>query len=486
MLTLVIPSGAGIGNWEVLKRDIPNLRVLVLMDGSVSPIIPEDLTSERLYVSSIGAGETVGAVLNSVRTPFFLFIKKGIICPRPFFVRRFLQAAESGAGMVYADYIEREASGDQEHPLNDYQLGSIRDDFDLGPVVLYSTEASGRVTTMYGIVTGVEYAGWYDLRLKISTHYHVYHLREFLYEVDYQGVVKKGDSAIFDYVDPVNWRYQEEMERSATVHLKRIGAYLGPREMPPPLEDDRYPVEASVIIPVKNRVQTIADAIRSALMQETDFQFNVIVVDNHSTDGTSDVIVNMAREFPQVIHVIPSRRDLKIGGCWNEAVFSSYCGRFAVQLDSDDVYAGPHVLKSLVHRLRVGNAAMVVGSYTTVDEHLLPIPPGLVQHREWTEENGHNNLLRVNGIGAPRAYRTDIIRRISFPDVGYGEDYAVALVISRLYPIGRIYENLYLCRRWGGNTDANLSILRKNENDAYKDGLRTLEILTRKKMNLMV
>jgi glycosyltransferase involved in cell wall biosynthesis len=242
-------------------------------------------------------------------------------------------------------------------------------------------------------------------------------------------------------------------------------------------------VEASVVIPVFNRKKTIATAIKSALGQKTDFSYNIIVIDNHSTDGTGSVIRKLAAINPEVHHVIPQRRDLLIGGCWNEAINSSFCGRYSVQLDSDDLYASSYVLQKIVDALRKGNMAMVVGSYTIVNEQLKPIPPGLIDHREWTQANGHNNVLRINGFGAPRAFHTGVLRQIRFPNVSYGEDYAAALRISRYYRIGRIYESIYLCRRWSGNTDAALTIEQQNRNDFYKDKLRSLEILARQTMN---
>jgi glycosyltransferase involved in cell wall biosynthesis len=273
------------------------------------------------------------------------------------------------------------------------------------------------------------------------------------------------------------------MEEVATAHLKRIGAWLAPafRDISPSKRP--FPVEASVVIPVRNRLRTVADAVKSALAQRTDFSFNVLVVDNHSGDGTTAILADLAARHPALKHLIPKRRDLSIGGCWNEAIFSEACGRYAVQLDSDDLYRGVDVLQRLVDLLRGENCAMAIGAYTLVDERLREIPPGLIDHREWTDANGRNNALRINGLGAPRAFATAALRRIGFPNVGYGEDYAVALRLSREYRIGRIYESLYLCRRWEGNTDAALSVEQANRHDHYKDRLRTLEIRARRKMN---
>jgi glycosyltransferase involved in cell wall biosynthesis len=241
-------------------------------------------------------------------------------------------------------------------------------------------------------------------------------------------------------------------------------------------------VEASVITPVRNRKETIAEAVKSALSQQTDFSFNVLVVDNHSTDGTTAILSDLAKRFSNLKHIVPKRTDLGIGGCWNEALNSEACGRYAVQLDSDDLYSSPHTLQKMVDRLRQSRYAMVIGSYTLVNSGLEEISPGLIDHREWTDDNGHNNALRINGLGAPRAFDTALMRGIGFLNVSYGEDYAAALRICREYRIGRIYESLYLCRRWSGNSDAELSIEDANRNNAFKDKIRTDEILARQKI----
>ena len=292
-----------------------------------------------------------------------------------------------------------------------------------------------------------------------------------------------GSEKLFAYVDPRNEAVQKEMETVFTDYLKKIEAYLPSHRLRIMEQSpDSFPVEASVIIPVRNRKGTIAEAVKSALSQETDFPFNVIVVDNHSTDGTTDLLSDLARQNPAMNHIIPGRTGLGIGGCWNEALRSEVCGRFAVQLDSDDLYSSDRALQKIVDRLRQGDYAMVIGSYTLVDSRLEEVPPGLIDHREWTDENGHNNALRVNGLGAPRAFNTSLMRNFGFLNVSYGEDYAAALRICREYRIGRIYESLYLCRRWSGNTDAALSIVEANRNDAFKDSIRTEEILARQKM----
>jgi hypothetical protein len=291
-----------------------------------------------------------------------------------------------------------------------------------------------------------------------------------------------SNEKLFTYVDPRNRAVQKEMETVFTDYLKRIGTYLPPSFKKVERTLESFPVEVSVIIPVRNRKETIGDAVKSALSQETDFPFNVIVVDNHSTDGTTTILSDLSRQYSNLKHIVPKRIDLGIGGCWNEALQHKACGRYVVQLDSDDLYNGIHSLQKMVDMLRQGNFAMVIGSYTLVDSKLEEILPGLIDHREWTDENGHNNALRINGLGAPRAFNTGLMRKTGFLNVSYGEDYAAALQICREYRIGRIYESLYLCRRWSGNTDAVLSVEEANRNDSFKDKIRTGEILARQKM----
>jgi hypothetical protein len=385
--------------------------------------------------------------------------------------------------MVYSDFYDGGKTAKTLHPLNDYQLGSVRDDFDFGSMILFSTGAVRNCLEKYGSVPAVKSAGLYDLRLKVSIDHSIHHLREPLYAM--MGADEPvGGEKLFAYVDPRYEPAQKEMEAVFTDHLKRIGAYLRPESFQGvPSAPGTYPVEASVIIPVRNREQTIAEAVKSALSQETDFPFNMLVVDNHSTDGTTSILFDLARRHSALKHIIPVRTYLGIGGCWNEALAHEACGRYAVQLDSDDLYSSTHTLQKMVDRLRQGAHALVIGSYTLVDSRLEEIPPGLIDHREWTDENGRNNALRVNGLGAPRAFHSGLMRKIGFPNVSYGEDYAAALRICREYRIGRIFENLYLCRRWSGNTDAALTIDAANRNDAFKDAVRTAEILARQKMN---
>ncbi len=383
--------------------------------------------------------------------------------PRVF--ERMMQVVrDSGAGWVYADAAA--------HPRIDYQAGSIRDNFDFGPLVGVSVEAARRA----GIDRGWQWGGLYDLRLRIAEKYPVVRIPEPLYGAAPADTRPTGQRQ-FDYVDPRNRAYQVEMECVATAHLKRIGAWLEPRFASVAPAAQPFPVKASIVIPVRNRERTIVEAVRSALSQKADFAFNVLAVDNHSTDRTTELLRGV--DDPRLRHIVPQRRDLGIGGCWNEAIYSAQCSEYAVQLDSDDLYRDDGVLRAIVAELEAGRYAMLVGAYTVVDFSLSEIPPGLVDHREWTRENGRNNALRINGLGAPRAFNTSILRGIGFPNVSYGEDYAVALRISRDYEIGRIYDSVYLCRRWEGNSDSALPLEAANRYDHYKDWLRTMEIRAR-------
>jgi len=326
------------------------------------------------------------------------------------------------------------------------------------------------------------FAGLYDLRLKISQHHSIMHLPEMLYTETDSDIRKSGEKQ-FDYVDPGNRGVQIEMEEACTDHLKRINGWLKPEFRSISFDADNFEYEASVIIPVKNRVKTISDAIKSVLSQETKFKFNLIVIDNHSTDGTTDLVKAFAKKDDRLVHIIPERKDLFIGGCWNEGIFHEKCGKFAVQLDSDDLYIDNNVISRIIDAFYDQQCAMVVGSYKMVNFDLDDLPPGVIDHSEWTPENGRNNALRINGLGAPRAFYTPVIRNIGVPNVSYGEDYAVGLAISRHYQIGRIYEPLYLCRRWEGNTDAALDVNKMNAHNLYKDRLRTIELLARIQMN---
>lgn len=460
-------------------------KVIVLHEGIVKSPWPK---CEGVSAESLTAGEILNNLIENSRTDFLLIINQAqkIQIP-PGTLQRFIDVAEAtDAGMIYCDYLENINGILTEHPLNSYQSGSIRDGFDFGYLVLFSIPVVERVLKKYGPIPDVKYAGLYDLRLKVAIDHQLFHIREFLYtkvvSANETGNNVSSDESLFDYVDHRNKAEQKEMEEVATQYLQNIDAYLAPHFQKVPVSGYRFPVEASVVIPVRNRVKTITDAVQSALSQQTDFMFNVIVVDNHSTDGTTSILADMAGQYPTVKHIIPSRLDLSIGGCWNKAVISEFCGRYAVQLDSDDLYSSPETLQKIITMFRNGDFAMVIGAYTLVDKSLEKIPPGLIDHREWTDDNGRNNALRINGLGAPRAFDTGLLRKIGFPNVGYGEDYAVALRLSREFRIGRIYESLYLCRRWEGNTDTALSVDKSNRNDAYKDSLRTIEIMARQKL----
>jgi len=441
-----------------------------------------------LVAGPVSSHETLSQVISEIRTEHLLLLSEAQqISIEPKALERILEAAESAnAGLVYADFYEENEGGKSLHPLIDYQPGSVRDDFDFGAMILFSTSVIRKTLKKYGDIPAVKFAGLYDLRLKLSIDHPIHHLKEPLYSViGNVGAIRELplQEKLFVYLDPQNRAVQKEMETVFTDYLKKIGAYLPPhrlREVEQASEPS--PVEASVIIPVLNRKKTIADAVRSAVSQETDFPFNVIAVDNHSIDGTTPILSDLARQYSRLKHLIPVRTDLGIGGCWNEALQHEACGRYAVQLDSDDLYRNTQSLQKLIDILHQGKYAMVIGSYTLVDSGLKEIPPGLIDHREWTDENGHNNALRINGLGAPRAFNTSLLRKIGFLNVSYGEDYAAALRICREYRIGRIYESLYLCRRWPGNSDAGLSIEETNRNDAFKDRIRTEEIFARQKM----
>ena len=404
-------------------------------------------------------------------------------------LRRLISAFENKqAGIVYSDFVQREGGKLIKHPLIDYQQGSIRDDFNFGHLLFFSREAVQNALQKYGLLPSDDNLAFYDLRLKISMDHDLFHVPRFLYTVSAkrQNQVKtsgKKTEAHFGYAAKDNLLRQKKLEKIAINHLKRIGAYLPPCKEKTSKDQNALQWKASVVIPVLNRKKTIADALNSALEQKTDFPFNMIVVDNHSSDGTTDILKKYAAKHPHIHHIIPERRDLGIGGCWNEAIYSPHCGRYVVQLDSDDLYSSCRTLQKIVDTLRQGRYALVVGSYTIVNERLKKIPPGLIDHREWTQANGHNNLLRVNGMGAPRAFDLSVLRRIGFPNVSYGEDYAVTLRITREYPVGRIYENLYWCRRWKDNTDAGISLERQNQYNHYKDGLRSAEMKGRQVLN---
>ena len=381
-------------------------------------------------------------------------------------------------GMVYADRYEETEGELRPHPVIDYQAGSVRDDFDFGSLILYRTEALKQAVFEISTESDYAYSASYAVRLALSRRYSLTHIREYLYTETETDTRRSGEKQ-FDYVDPRNRSVQIERETVFTRYLKKNGAYLPPVEHRIDLNEGDFPCEASVIIPVRNRVRTIDDAIRSVLEQETTFHYNLIIVDNHSTDGTTEAIRRYAGE-KKIVHLIPERTDLGIGGCWDLAIRDARCGRFAVQLDSDDLYSGPDTLQRIMDTFHKEQCAMVIGSYRMTNFNLETLPPGIIDHREWTSENGHNNALRINGLGAPRAFFTPLLREIGVPNVSYGEDYALGLAFSRRYRIGRIYDVVYLCRRWEGNSDAALSIEKVNRNNAYKDSLRTLELAQRR------
>lgn len=394
-------------------------------------------------------------------------------------LRRMRQVARmTGAAMVYADYYDEAADGSLSlHPLIDCQAGALRDDFDFGKVVLIESKAL--VNAFGSIGRDYRFAAFYALRLALSRQGAVVHVNEPLYKVS----AAAAGASQFDYVNPRNREVQIEMEQACTEHLKAVSAWLSPEVAVETDFSGDYPVEASVVIPVKNRRNTIADAVESALSQCTSFPFNVIVVDNHSTDGTTEILREISARDSRLIHILPEETGLGIGGCWNMALKCAMCGRFAVQLDSDDLYSLPATLQRIVDKFYSERCAMVVGSYTLTDFDRNVMAPGLVSHSEWSDDNGRNNALRINGFGAPRAFFTGVARQILFPDTSYGEDYAMCLAVSRGHKVGRIYDSLYLCRRWSGNSDASLSLEALNRNNLYKDRLRTWELHERIRLN---
>ena len=443
------------------------------------------IVSQTLTVAELRSSESLRSVARQSRAPFVALLTKPVqISLGEGALDRMAQAAvDTGAAMVYADRWTTDNGQLKKHPVIDYQVGSVRDDFDFGPLLLLRTDLLRQWAEETEGSSSYTYAGLYDLRLWLSRHGQLLHLDELLYTEAETDLRASGEKQ-FDYVNPANREVQVEMEQAATAHLRAIGALVDTREYSEvDFTEQDFPVEASVIIPVYNREKTIADAVGSALSQKTSFPFNVIVVDNHSTDGTGEILSRMlphSGNKPNPLHVItPARTDLGIGGCWNLAVNDPRCGRFAVQLDSDDLYSSPQTLQRIVDAFYRQRAAMVVGSYRMCDFHLQTLPPGLIAHREWTDDNGPNNALRINGLGAPRAFFTPLLREFQLPNTSYGEDYAMGLRFSRQYRIGRIYDELYLCRRWGGNSDSNLSQERLNANNHYKDQLRTVEILAR-------
>ena len=388
-------------------------------------------------------------------------------------------ATDSKAAMVYADNYQVVEGKKSNAPVIDYQFGSLRDDFNFGSVLFFCTKALKAAAAEID----VEYtaAGLYDLRLKVSRQGDLVHINEYLYTEIALPVTTEGESH-FSYVDPKNRGVQIEMEQACTDHLKKIGGYLEPKFKEINFNQGDFEYEASVIIPVRNRVRTVRDAIKSVLAQKTDFKFNLIVIDNGSTDGTTEAIDEF-KDDERLIHIIPERDDLGIGGCWNAGVNHPKCGKFAVQLDSDDVYSDENTLAKMVAAFYEQNCSMVVGTYMLTDINMQMIPPGVIDHKEWTPENGRNNALRINGLGAPRAFYTPMLREINVPNTSYGEDYALGLAFSRHYQIGRVYDVVYYCRRWEDNSDHALDINKTNANNLYKDRIRTWELQARVELN---
>ena len=461
------------------NKTVQHINLLVSSDFASQHQVPEGCTF--VVIDRMESSNTVMNIAENTDADYLL------LCTRMTSVRwglyaleRFLRTADdTGAVMVYSDHYSLEEGALTKHPAIDYQAGSLRDDFDFGSLWLIKSQALLDYVAQTDRVD-YQYAGLYDLRLYLSRKGEIFHLNEYLYTEAELDTRKSGEKQ-FDYVNPRNREVQIEMERACTAHLEKVGAIVDTNfYRQPDFDEQDFACEASVVIPVFNREKTIADAVKSALSQKTNFPYNVIVVNNHSTDSTGEILDSIDDE--RLIQIVPGRTDLGIGGCWNVAVNSDHCGKFAVQLDSDDLYSSPKTLQKIVDAFHEQKAAMIIGSYRMCDFDLNTLPPGLIDHKEWTEDNGCNNALRINGLGAPRAFFTPLVRQIQFPNTSYGEDYALGLAFSRRYRIGRIYDELYLCRRWGGNSDAALSVERVNANNLYKDRLRTMELKARQQM----
>ena len=461
------------------NKTVQHINLLVSSDFASQHQVPEGCTF--VVIDRMESSNTVMSIAENTDADYLL------LCTRMTSVRwglyaleRFLRTADdTGAVMVYSDHYSLEEGALTKHPAIDYQAGSLRDDFDFGSLWLIKSQALLDYVAQTDRVD-YQYAGLYDLRLYLSRKGEIFHLNEYLYTEAELDTRKSGEKQ-FDYVNPRNREVQIEMERACTAHLEKVGAIVDTNfYRQPDFDEQEFACEASVVIPVFNREKTIADAVKSALSQKTNFPYNVIVVNNHSTDSTGKILDSI--DDGRLIQIVPGRTDLGIGGCWNVAVNSDHCGKFAVQLDSDDLYSSPKTLQKIVDAFHEQKAAMIIGSYRMCDFDLNTLPPGLIDHKEWTEDNGCNNALRINGLGAPRAFFTPLVRQIQFPNTSYGEDYALGLAFSRRYRIGRIYDELYLCRRWGGNSDAALSVERVNANNLYKDRLRTMELKARQQM----
>ena len=465
-------------------RAVKHINLLVSEEFAKNNVAPKGCT--MIVVDNIQSSAAICSIADNVDCEYaLLYTKATPLTIGLYAIRRMLRVAvETDAEMIYSDHYSVENGVTVAHPVIDYQAGSLRDDFDFGSVIVIKAKTLKEYAAANA---GKEYrfAGLYDLRLFLSRKGSIFHINEFLYTEEESDTRTSGEKQ-FDYVNPRNREVQMEMEKAVTEHLKAVGAFIDTAYYETPdFNEQTFDCEASVIIPVRNREKTICDAVDSALSQKTKFKFNVIVVDNHSTDKTTELLAGYAKKEkrgdgePRLIHIIPERNDLGIGGCWNVAVNDRHCGRFAVQLDSDDLYSSPNTLQAIVDEFHKQHAAMIIGSYRMCDFDLNTLPPGLIDHAEWTDDNGCNNALRINGLGAPRAFFTPLVRQILFPNTSYGEDYAMALAFCRRYKIGRIFSELYLCRRWGGNSDAALSIEKVNANNLYKDRLRTMELSAR-------
>ena len=471
------------------NKTVQHINLLVSADFAASHQVPDGCTF--IVVDRLESSNTVSSIAENTDADYVIICTKATpIRWGLYALERFLRTADdTGAVMVYSDHYSVQEGKLEKHPVIDYQAGSLRDDFDFGSLWLVKAQnlldyAAQQDRQEY------QFAGLYDLRLYLSRVGEIFHINEFLYTEDELDTRKSGEKQ-FDYVNPRNREVQIEMEKACTHHLEKVGALVDTNYYrQPDFDEQEFEYEASVIIPVFNREKTIADAVKSALSQKTSFKFNVIVVNNHSTDRTGEILSEIAHEMEErndkqagrLVQIVPDRNDLGIGGCWNMAINSDHCGKFAVQLDSDDLYSSPKTLQKIVDAFHKQKAAMMIGSYRMCDFDLNTLPPGLIDHKEWTDDNGCNNALRINGLGAPRAFFTPLVRQIQFPNTSYGEDYALGLVFSRRYRIGRIYDELYLCRRWGGNSDAALSIDKVNANNLYKDRLRAMELKARQQM----
>ena len=460
-------------------KTVQHIHFLVSADFAAHHQVPEGCTF--VITDRLESSNTIVSIAENTDADYVM------ICTRHTTIgwgnntlERFLRVADdTDAVMVYADHYKMVEGKMEKHPVIDYQSGSLRDDFDFGSLWCIKTQALADYIAQSDREE-YQFAALYDLRLYLSRVGEIFHLNEFLYSEAELDTRKSGEKQ-FDYVNPRNREVQIEMEKACTQHLGKVGALIDTTfYRQPDFGEQDFEYEASVIIPVFNREKTVADAVKSALGQKANFKFNVIVVNNHSTDRTGEILDELKAD--NLIQIVPERTDLGIGGCWNEAINSSFCGKFAVQLDSDDLYSSPKTLQKIVDAFYKQKAAMIIGSYRMCDFDLNTLPPGLIDHKEWTDENGCNNALRINGLGAPRAFFTPLVRQIQFPNTSYGEDYALGLAFSRRYRIGRIYDELYLCRRWGGNSDAALSVEKVNANNLYKDRLRTMELKARQHM----